>query len=146
MKTINMTSKLLLLGLIFIASAGLYAQDPVKVASNVYKKVVLNNEKVRVMEVEFAPGEVAPWHHHPGHVAYVLTGGDLEITNKGEKSQVMTLKDGDAMYLPPVIHMAKNVGTTTIKLVVTEIKPSHQMNGSTMMKKEPAKMENKTMK
>jgi beta-alanine degradation protein BauB len=127
MKTINMISRSLLVGLILILSTGLYAQDPMKVASNVYKKVVLDNEKVRVIQVEFAPGEVAPWHNHPNHVAYVLQGGKLEITDKGKEAMVMDLNDGDAMYLPAVTHMAKNVGTTTIKILVTEIKPAHKM-------------------
>ena len=127
MKTINMISKSLLLGFILMLSAGLYAQDPMIVASNVYKKVVLDNEKVRVIQVEFAPGEVAPWHNHPNHVAYVLQGGKLEITDKGKEAKVMDLNDGDAMYLPAITHMAKNVGTTTIKLLVTEIKPAHKM-------------------
>lgn len=141
MKAIDMISKSLLLGFILILSSGLYAQDPIKVASNVYKKVVLDNEKVRVMQVEFAPGDVAPWHHHPSHVAYVLQGGKLEITDKGKEAKVMDLNEGDAMFLPAVTHMAKNVGTTTIKLVVTEIKPVHKMvNGETMKKTEPAKM------
>jgi len=127
MKTINMISRSLLVGFILILSVGLYAQDPMKVASNVYKKVVLDNEKVRVIQVEFAPGEVAPWHNHPNHVAYVLQGGKLEITDKGKEAKVMDLNDGDAMYLPAITHMAKNVGTTTIKLLVTEIKPAHKM-------------------
>ena len=127
MKTINMISRSLLVGFILILSVGLYAQDPMKVASNVYKKVVLDNEKVRVIQVEFAPGEVAPWHNHPNHVAYVLQGGKLEITDKGKEAMVMDLNDGDAMYLPAVTHMAKNVGTTTIKILVTEIKPAHKM-------------------
>ena len=127
MKTINMISKSLLLGFILMLSTGLYAQDPTKVASKEYKKVVLDNEKVRVIQVEFAPGEVAPWHNHPNHVAYVLQGGKLEITDKGKEAKVMDLNDGDAMYLPAITHMAKNVGTTTIKLLVTEIKPAHKM-------------------
>lgn len=122
MKTINLISKSLLFGFILIMSTGLYAQDPVKVASNVYKKVILDNEKVRVIHLEFAPGEVAPWHDHPSHVIYVLAGGKIEITDKGQKAQVIDLKDGDAMYMAPVTHMAKNAGTTTIKLIVTEIK------------------------
>lgn len=141
MKTINMISKYLIFGFLLTLSAGLYAQDPVKVASNVYKKVVLDNEKVRVIQVEFAPGEVAPWHHHPAHVVYVLQGGKLEITDKGKKAQAMDLDDGNAMYMPAVTHMAKNVGTTTIKLLVTEMKPAHKtMNGETTMKKDAVKM------
>lgn len=127
MKTTNLITKVLSLGFILMMGTCLYAQDPVKAASNVYKKVILDNEKVRVMQVEFAPGEVAPWHQHPGHVVYVLAGGKLEITDKGKEAQVMDLNEGDAMYLPAVTHMAKNVGTTTIRLLVTEIKPGHKM-------------------
>jgi quercetin dioxygenase-like cupin family protein len=140
MKTINMIRKSLLFGLILMLSASLYAQDPVKAASNVYKKVVLNNEKVRVLIVEFAPGEVAAWHHHPSHVIYVLTGGKIEITDKNKEPQTMDLVAGNAMYMPAVTHMAKNVGTTTIKLVVTEMKPASKMMKTAMvMKAEPQK-------
>ena len=137
MKTTNLISKGLSLGIILMIGTCLYAQDPVKAASNVYKKVVLDNENVRVIQVEFAPGEVAPWHQHPNHVVYVLAGGKIEITDKGKEAQSMDLNEGDAMYLPAVTHMAKNIGTTTIKLLVTEIKPGHKMmKTETTMKKE----------
>ncbi|HJV78871.1 MAG TPA: cupin domain-containing protein [Paludibacter sp.] len=140
MKTINVIAKSLLFGLILMLSASLYAQDPVKAASNVYKKVLLNNEKVRVILVEFAPGEVAAWHRHPNHVVYVLAGGKLEITEKKKDAQIVHLNEGDAMYMPAVNHMAKNVGTTTIKLVVTEMKPAHKMmNPEAATKTEPPK-------
>jgi quercetin dioxygenase-like cupin family protein len=95
-----------------------------KAASNVYKKVLLDNDQVRVLQVEFAPGDVAPWHQHPNHVIYALTAGKLEITDKGKPANVLEIKAGDTMYLPAVTHMAKNVGTNTVKLVVTELKPS----------------------
>lgn len=140
MKTINMISKSLLFGLILMLSASLYAQDPAKAASNVYMKIVLNNEKVRVLIVEFAPGQVAAWHHHPSHVIYVLTDGKIEITDKNKDPQTMDLVAGNAMYMPAVTHMAKNVGTTTIKLVVTEMKPASKMMKTAMvMKAEPQK-------
>jgi len=29
-----------------------------------------------------------------------------------------------SMYMPAVTHMAKNIGDTTLKLVVTELKPA----------------------
>ncbi len=114
----------LVFGLFLMLSGGLYAQEPMNVASNVYKKVLIDNEKVRVIEVEFAPGETAPWHSHPDHIAYALTDGKLEITDKDKPPVVAELKAGDAMYMPAVTHMAKNVGTTTFKLVVTELKHS----------------------
>ena len=101
----------------------LYAQDPVKAASNVYKNVLLDNETVRVIAIEFKPGETAAWHQHPNHVVYALTDGKLEITDKGKPPSKVDIKAGTAMYMPAVTHMAKNIGTTTVKLVVTELKP-----------------------
>ena len=123
-----MIFKSLLLGFILIMSAGLYAQDVTKVASKEYKKVLLDNENVRVIEVEFAPGAVAAMHSHPAHVVYVVAGGKMEMTENGKKPVVRELKTGDASYNLPVTHTVKNVGKTTVKLIMTEIKPAvHKM-------------------
>ena len=119
-----MISASLILGILLMLSTNVYAQDPVKAAQNVYKKVLLDNDQVRVLQVEFAPGEIAAWHQHPNHVIYALTDGKLEITDKGKPANVLDIKAGDTMYLPAVTHMAKNIGTTTVKLVVTELKPA----------------------
>ena len=121
-KTIKIISASLVFGILLTLSTNVYAQDPVKAASNVYKKVLLDNDQVRVLQVEFAPGDVAPWHWHPNHVIYALTAGKLEITDKDKPATVLDVKPGDTMYLPAVTHMAKNIGTTTVKLVVTELK------------------------
>ena len=138
MKTINIISKSLFVGLFLILNVGLYAQDPLQAASNVYKKVILDNEKVRVLQVEFAPGDVSSWHQHPNHVIYVLGGGKIEITDKGKEAKTMDLNEGDAMYMPAVTHTAKNVGTTTIKLIVTEMKSGHKMmKGESTMENHP---------
>jgi quercetin dioxygenase-like cupin family protein len=117
-----MISASLFIGLFLTLTTNMSAQDPLTAAANVYKKVLLENDQVRVLQVEFAPGDVAPWHQHPNHVVYALTGGKLEITDKGKPSSILEIKPGDTMYLTAVTHMAKNVGTTPLKLVVTELK------------------------
>ena len=119
--TIDYSVKLFTI-LLILLTANAYAQDPVKVAPKIYKKVILNNPNVRVIQFEMAPNNVVPWHKHPNHVVYALTGGKIEITDKGKKANVIDIKAGDAVYMPAVTHMAKNVGKTTIKLVITEIK------------------------
>lgn len=125
MKTIKIfLMNALFFSLFLIQSTSLYAQDPMKAASNVYKKVLLDNDKVRVMEVEFAPGAMAAWHSHPNHTIYALTNGKIQITDKGKPANTIDVKMGTAMYIPAVTHMAKNTGTTTVKLIVTEIKPA----------------------
>ena len=133
MKTIKMILVTLLFGLFLLQGATSYAQDPMKVSTNVYKKILLENDKVRVMELEFKPGMTTPWHSHPNHVIYALTGGKIEITEKGKTANAMTIKAGTAMYMPAVTHMGKNVGTTTIKLIVTEMKPMMQKKMNSMM-------------
>ncbi len=124
MKTIKMILMMLLFGLFLSQGTSMYAQDPVKVSSNVYKKVLVENDKVRVLEVVFSPGAKTDWHSHPNHVIYAETSGKIEITDKGKPAKMMDIVAGTAMYMPAVTHMAKNVGTTTIKLIVTELKPA----------------------
>jgi quercetin dioxygenase-like cupin family protein len=120
MKAIKTISVLLFMGCLFI-SPNVQAQDPMSIGK-VYKKVLLDNDKVRVMSVIFEPGDAMPWHNHPAHTVYVVTGGTIEITPKDGKPATMELKAGDVVYMEPVTHMGKNVGKTTIKLVVTELK------------------------
>jgi len=110
--------------LFFILPAGLQAQDPVHTCPNVYKKVLLNNEQVRIIEIEFKPGDVADWHTHPNHTAYALTEAKLEIAEKGKAPVVAELKAGEVIYIPAITHKAKNIGSNTVRMIVTEIKSS----------------------
>jgi len=122
MKTIRMISMSLLLGFLLILSAHVRAQDPVKVAPNVYKKILLENANVRVVQVELSPGETIPWHSHPDHFVYAITDGKLEITEKGKSPIVTEIKAGEAMYMIATTHMVKNIGENQIKFIVTDLK------------------------
>ena len=59
-------------------------QDAV-VAAPKNHKILLENEKVRVLEVTVAPGEVEPIHHHQWpSVLYVMEAGFLSIEMQKE--------------------------------------------------------------
>jgi beta-alanine degradation protein BauB len=124
MKTNKIISASLFIGIFLTLSTALYAQDFVKAAAQGTTKVLLENDQVRVIQIETAPGGVTPWHSHPNYLLYSLTDGKLETTEKGKPATVLNLKAGEALFMPAVTHMAKNVGTTTIKLVLTELKPA----------------------
>jgi beta-alanine degradation protein BauB len=109
-----------LIGMLSVFSAK--AQDPVKAAPGMYQKVILDNDHVRVIEVIIKQGEEVPWHSHPNHVAYVISGGKLEMTAKGKAPEMVEMGTGQAMYMDAVTHMAKNVGTTDIKAIIVEMK------------------------
>jgi quercetin dioxygenase-like cupin family protein len=123
MKTIKMILMPLLFELFLLQSTSFYAQDPMKAAPAAYKKILLENDQVRLMQVVISPGAIVPWHSHPNHVIYSSTSGKIEITEKGKKPTTVAIKAGTAMYIPAVTHMGKNTGTTTLRLVVTELKP-----------------------
>jgi quercetin dioxygenase-like cupin family protein len=97
------------------------AQDPIKVGPNIYKKI-LENDRVRMMEVTFAPGDSIAMHAHPDHAVYAVTGGKLRVTTSDGKMMVADLKAGDPLWMPAVLHAAKNIGTTPLKLLVVELK------------------------
>ena len=94
--------------------------DPLKVASNVYK-LKMENNRVRVFEVTFKPDDKAVMHHHPDHVVYVLSGGKMKLTSNG-KTDILNLADGDTIFLNTQSHEAENIGQSTLKLLVVELK------------------------
>ena len=124
MKTNKIFSASLFIGILMTLTSGIYAQDFVKAAAQGTTKVLLENDQVRVVQIESAPGQVTPWHSHPDYILYALTDGKLESTEKGKPATVLTFKAGEALFMPAVTHQAKNVGSNTVKLVLTELKPS----------------------
>lgn len=97
------------------------AQEPAKVGPTIYKQK-LANEKTRVFEITFKPGQAIGMHSHPDHVVYVLTAGTLQITEEGKKPVTLKAKPGDTFFLPAQKHSAKNTGKTTMKAVVVELR------------------------
>ena len=55
------------------------AGDAVSVAPNFYK-VLLENDKVRVLETRYGPGVKCEMHSHPGLVAVALTPSKAILT------------------------------------------------------------------
>ena len=96
------------------------AQDPLKVAKNAYK-FIMENDRVRVLEVQLRSGDKAAMHYHPDHVVYILKGGKAKLTSSG-KTDVLDLKTGQAMFLKAQSHETENTGKTDLDLLVVELK------------------------
>ena len=97
------------------------AGDPAVVAKDVYK-LVLENDRVRVFDVKFAPGQKAVMHIHPDHVVYVLEDATLRLTGPDGKSQDVSIKAGQTLFLPAGPHAAENIGKTAAHNLVVELK------------------------
>jgi quercetin dioxygenase-like cupin family protein len=98
-----------------------FAQDVAKVNPKSIK-VKVDNDKVRVMEATLRPGVKEQMHSHPASIVYVIKGGKVRSHTPDGKATEKTYKDGDTVYREPLTHWAENIGTTTIRLVVVELK------------------------
>jgi quercetin dioxygenase-like cupin family protein len=107
-------------GLVLGATAAL-ADDPVKVAPNVYK-VILENEHVRVLSVTMQPGGKTPMHSHPANIVYSLSTAKVRFTTPDGKSVDVALKAGDIVWNEAQTHTTENVGTTKVRALVVEMK------------------------
>lgn len=97
------------------------AQDPAVVNAKTIK-VKLENDRVRVLEATLKPGDKEQVHAHPASIIYVVSGGTTRNHASDGTTSEATLVAGDTIYREPLTHWAENVGTTTIHLMVIELK------------------------
>ena len=96
------------------------AQDLAKVSPSA--KVLLENDRVRVLEVQHEPGGKEPMHTHPAYVVYSFTNATAKTTSPDGKTVVKERKAGEATWGGPVTHSTENVGTTEFHVLVIELK------------------------
>lgn len=97
------------------------AQDPAVVQASTVK-VKFENDKVRVLEAELPAGVKEKVHSHPAYVIYVLAGGKVRNYASDGKITEGELKTGDVIYRDPLTHAAENIGTTTLHMILVEMK------------------------
>jgi quercetin dioxygenase-like cupin family protein len=102
-------------------TTALSAQDPVAVSPGIVK-VKFENDRVRVLEAELAPGAKEGMHSHPSYVIYILAGGKVRHFAPDGKITELELKAGDVMYRDPLTHAAQNIGDTTLHMILVELK------------------------
>ncbi len=85
-------------------------------------RVKLDNSRVRVLEATLQPGEKEQLHSHPASLIYVIAGGRIRNHSADGKITESELKTGDTIYRDPITHWAENIGTTTIHLILVELK------------------------
>lgn len=96
------------------------AMDPINVEA-AFAKVLADTLNVKLYEVTLKPGDSAGLHTHPDYTLYVLQGGTLKIYRKEGEPQVNELQAGMGVIFPGETHSGKNVGSTTVKLLVSDI-------------------------
>jgi beta-alanine degradation protein BauB len=110
--------------LLFAAVLG-SAQAPseVEITNEAHHHLALENEYVRVFQVEVAPHESTLMHRHR-HDYLFVTLGDSQVTNEveGKPPVDATLKDGETRFTPGnFAHIAGNRAATPFRNVTIEL-------------------------
>lgn len=118
MQTLAMS---LLALILFVAPV--MAQDPVPIYPDNYK-VLLENDRVRVLDFQLKKGVKEDFHAHPAAVTYVLTGFKIRFTFPDGTTRVREAKAGDVFYGEALVHASENIGDTDAHGLLVEMKTS----------------------
>lgn len=86
-------------------------------------KEIAQNDKVRVIEVTYKPGEGSPSQVRPMRVARCLKGGTIERTYADGTKEKTEWKAGETKIInEPRAYAIQNVGKSTVEFLVVFIK------------------------
>lgn len=121
MRTYNILKSGLGIIFILIPLLNLFAQDAAKVDPEHYK-VVVDNDKVRVLRINYDPGEESKMHSHPEGVVVFMSETKGKMKTENGESMDMNMNKGDIMWTEEAKHQPKNVGDNPFEVIQIELK------------------------
>jgi quercetin dioxygenase-like cupin family protein len=97
------------------------SRDPVVTDGDKYK-VVLENERVRVLEYRDSPGQRTSPHYHPDYVLCALSSFRRRLTMSDGRSAVRDVTAGEVAWGKGQSHIGENVGDSDTHVLIVELK------------------------
>jgi quercetin dioxygenase-like cupin family protein len=123
--SISRREVLALLGMLGLGgSIEAVAQDAAKVLPRSYR-VLLENDKVRVLEYRSLPGLGVCGqgkHSHPAHLSIVMADGRAKVVDDSGKVHSHDAKAGDVFWAPAETHSVENISGRTMRAYMVEFK------------------------
>ena len=120
-ETHAMKTRTLALAALAVWGTNAVAADPLQTDPDKYR-LLLENDRVRVLEYRDLPGDVTGEHSHPEHVVYALGPAEREQTLPDGETIEMELKTGDVFFVPAQTHIGKNTGEVPSHAILVELK------------------------
>lgn len=95
--------------------------DAVKVAPHLHK-IIYEDGKVRVLQINVKPGEKAAMHRHPENITYVLSTARMRFTKSDGSTTDIDLTEGQVKHGDAGSHKVENVGNQEFEAVQVELK------------------------
>jgi hypothetical protein len=97
------------------------AMDPLTTGAHLARKMG-DTLGLKMYEFTAKPGQSWGIHTHPDHTVYVIQGGTMALYMKeAGRQDTLTFATGAALISGPLTDSGKNIGKTTIKMLVTDI-------------------------
>lgn len=97
------------------------AQDPLPIYPENYK-VLVENDRVRVLDFMLRRGGTEKSHSHPAHVVYVVAPFKIRFTFPDGRTAVREAKAGDVLFSEAVTHATENIGSGDAHGILVELK------------------------
>jgi len=89
----------------------------------VKSKLIVENDRVKIVEVRISPGEKLPMHSHGRYVSYAMNDSRIRIILPDGSSREHDFQKGSATYSEGgVTHAIENIGTTDVFNLDIELK------------------------
>jgi len=86
-------------------------------------KLLLETDRVRVLQYTLLPGARDQRHTHPPRVGHILSGGKIRVTRADGSHQDHEEKTGDTYWADfSPLHDTLNIGTTPYVALLVEVK------------------------
>jgi beta-alanine degradation protein BauB len=85
-------------------------------------KVLFENDRVRVLDVQINPGETSEMHTHPANIVYALSSAQVVFSFPDGTSREVIIKEGDVTWSDGTTHEVKNIGNTLDRGIIVELK------------------------
>lgn len=123
--------RLILLAALGAMTGAAQAQDAAQVQPRAYK-VVLENDRLRVLEFSSRPGMGVcgtGMHSHPAHLTVALTPGKARVTTPDGKVETVENKDVVVFWSEAETHEVENVSGRDMRALLVELKPAAGAKG-----------------
>lgn len=97
------------------------AQDAVHVDPK-HHKIEFENDHVRVLRIDFGPGEISKLHQHPCVIAIGINSSDLIFHFPDGSSRPTKLMRGQVVVAKPTTHNPENKTQTSSEVILVELK------------------------
>lgn len=85
-------------------------------------KVLVDNDRVRVLDVRHIPGVKEPMHTHPAYVSINMSDTRVKVTTPDGKTVEKARKAGEVSFSEATTHALETVGTAGSHVIVIELK------------------------